>query len=79
MPPSRRHSNVEPGSLAVKEKIADVAFVGFAGPDAMLVCGAVLSMVTVRFAESVALPAASRTRARTWYTPSAGCELQTTR
>jgi hypothetical protein len=50
----------------VKEKVAAVAFVGFAGPDPMVVCGAVLSIVTVRFTESVVLPATSRTRARTW-------------
>jgi hypothetical protein len=44
----------------------------------MVVLGAVLSIVTVRLAESSVFPAASIARATIWYVPSAGCELQVT-
>ena len=63
-PPSRRTSKVAPAS-DVKTKDAAVAFVGSSGPDVMLVCGAVVSIVQVKLAGvGSLLPAASR--ARTW-------------
>jgi hypothetical protein len=75
--PSSWHWKVA-GSLAVKLKVAAVEFVGFAGFVPMVVVGGVLSIVTVCFAEFRVFPALSIARARTWYVPSAGCELQVT-
>jgi hypothetical protein len=57
---------VLPASVDVKEKLALVWFVGFAGAEVIVVFGAVLSIVTVRLAELSVLPAASATRASTW-------------
>ena len=47
-PPSSWHSKVEPGSVAVNENDAPVAFVGFAGVDVIDVSGAVRSTVQVK-------------------------------
>jgi hypothetical protein len=71
-PPSSWHWKLEPVSVEVKLKLALVALVGLAGFAVIVVSGGVLSMTTVRFAESRELPALSKTRARTWYVPSAG-------
>ena len=59
------HSNVEPDSLEVKLSVAEVEFVGSAGPEPIVVFGAVVSIVHVFVAgEASALPAWST--ARTW-------------
>ncbi len=42
------HSNVEPASVEVKEKLAPVAFVGSLGCAVMFVSGVVASYVNVR-------------------------------
>ena len=42
-PPSSWHSNVEPPSLALKEKLAPVAFVGSFGCAVIVVLGAAVS------------------------------------
>ena len=42
-PPSTRHSKVEPGSLALNANAGVVSFDGVAGPESMVVSGAVLS------------------------------------
>jgi hypothetical protein len=44
----------------------------------MLPVGAVVSIVTVCFELSREFPASSNTRARTWYEPFTGVELQVT-
>jgi hypothetical protein len=75
--PSSWHWKVA-GSLAVKLNVAEVEFVGFAGLVPIVVVGAVLSIVTVCFAELSVLPALSIARARTWYVPSAGCAFHVT-
>lgn len=64
-PPSRLHWKVEPASLAVKLKFAEVEFVGCAGAEPIVVFGAVVSIVHVYVAaEASTLPA--RSTARTW-------------
>ena len=74
-PASTRHSNVEPASVELKEKLGDVLFDGSLGCAVIDVLGAVVSTVQVKLAglESV-LPAVSV--ARTWKvwlpSPSAG-------
>ena len=65
VPAPSRHSNVEPVSLEVKLKAAEVEFVGSAGAEPIVVFGAVVSTVHVSVAgEASALPAWST--ARTW-------------
>jgi hypothetical protein len=44
---SRRHSKVEPGSLELKVKVADVLDVVPVGPDVIVVCGAAELIVQV--------------------------------
>ena len=46
----RRHSKVEPGSLELKVKVADVLDVVPVGPDVIVVCGATESIVQVSVA-----------------------------
>jgi hypothetical protein len=59
------HSKLEPASVEVKLKLADVEFVGFAGPDVIVVSGAVRSIVHVWLAGVASVfPAGSV--ARTW-------------
>src|SRR5437763_828792 len=43
LPPSMRHSKVEPGSLAMNVKVGVVSLDGSAGPESSVVVGAVLS------------------------------------
>ena len=63
VPPSMRHSNVEPAFVDVNANEAFVLLVGPVGPDVMVVSGAVLSTVNVRVAgEASTLPAASFAR-----------------
>src|ERR671927_137908 len=75
LPPSTRHSKLEPGSLALKAKLGVVSFDGLAGPESSVVFGAVRSTAHVRVAgdESV-LPAGSIARtSKVWLpSPSAG-------
>jgi hypothetical protein len=47
LPPSTRHSNVEPGSVALKANEGVASFDGFAGPESIVVFGAVRSIVQV--------------------------------
>ena len=47
LPPSTRHSNVEPGSVALKANEGVASFDGFAGPESIVVFGAVRSIVHV--------------------------------
>jgi hypothetical protein len=66
-PPSRRHWNVEPASVAVNESDALPEVVGLAGPAVIVVSGAVVSVaaltVQVRVAGVVSvLPATSVAR-----------------
>ena len=42
-PPSRRHSKLEPVSLELKEKLAEVELVELAGPEPIVVSGGVVS------------------------------------
>ena len=62
-PPSRRHWNVEPASVAVNVNDGAVAFVTPVGPPVMLVSGAVVSTVNDRVAGLAStLPAVSVSR-----------------
>ena len=47
LPPSRRHSKVEPGSVALKAKVGVASFDGSAGLESIVVFGAVRSTVQV--------------------------------
>ena len=47
LPPSTRHSKVEPLSLELKEKLGVVSFEGSAGLESIVVFGAVRSTVQV--------------------------------
>jgi hypothetical protein len=59
-PPSTRHSNVEPASVAVKPKLGDAVAVTPLGPDVIVVSGAVASTVNEREAGVAStLPATS--------------------
>ena len=63
--PSRLQANVEPDSVAVKLKLADVVVTEPEGPTVIVVSGARLSIVQLRLAGVAStLPAASA--ARTW-------------
>jgi hypothetical protein len=69
---SSEHSKLEPVSLEVKVKVALVLVVVGGGPDAMVVCGAVVSTVKAWVAGVAStLPAASVARARRVCGPSA--------
>jgi len=46
-PPSIRHSNVDPGSVELKEKLGVVSLEGSAGVELIVVFGAVRSTVQV--------------------------------
>ena len=70
--PSSAHSNVAPPSSATNVKPADVLVVEPDGPEVMVVSGATLSTVTVRWDEVVLLPARSVARAASlWVLPFA--------
>ena len=75
--PSREHWKEAipepPGSVAEKAKVAPVALVSAAGPESIVVSGAVESRVTLLVAEAV-LPAASVRQRRSWLAPSASAE-----
>ena len=64
-PPSRRHSNVEPPSLAVKEKLGSPELVGSFGCAVIVVFGGVVSIVNVRLDGLSLFAAASTARTRT--------------
>ena len=61
---SRRHSNRAPASLAANVNVADVAVVGLAGPEVIVVFGGVVSTIVQLHDAEPTLPAASV--ARTW-------------
>ena len=50
LPPSTRHSKLEPGSLALNVKVGVVSLDGLAGPESSVVVGAVTSIVQVKLA-----------------------------
>src|SRR5687768_5436730 len=64
-PPPRRHSKVEPGSLAENVKLGSVEDVGSSGPESIVVCGAVVSYVKVALVGAATLPATSVARTLT--------------
>ena len=71
-PPSSWHSKVEPGSVAVNENDALVAFVGSAGVEVIDVSGGVVSIVQVKLAGLASvLPAGSVARTSTVWEPAA--------
>src|SRR5947208_894681 len=75
LPPSIRHSKVEPGSLELKLKLGVGSFDGLPGPEFSDVVGAVVSTVHAWLAgELSVLPAASVARtSKVWLpSPSAG-------
>ena len=47
LPPSMRHSKVEPGSVELKVKFGVVSFDGSLGPESIVVFGAVRSTAQV--------------------------------
>ena len=47
LPPSTRHSKVEPGSVALNEKVGVASFDGSAGLESIVVFGAVRSIIQV--------------------------------
>jgi len=70
--PSRRHSKVDPASVDVKLKLAEVAFVGFAGVAVIVVLGAARSIVHVYVAGVASvLPAGSMARTLKVWLPAA--------
>jgi hypothetical protein len=72
LPPSTRHSKVEPGSEALKVKVGVVPLVGLAGPLSIVVFGAVRSIVHVKLAgDASVFPAASVARVSKVCVPSA--------
>ncbi len=71
-PASREHSNVEPPSLAVKEKSGAAELLGSLGWAVIVVFGAVVSIVQVKAAaDASVLPAASVARTSKVWEPSA--------
>src|SRR6266513_369974 len=71
LPPSIRHSNVEPGSLALNANAGVVSFEGLGGPPSIVVFGAVRSIVHVKLAGVVSvLPARSVARTSKVCVPS---------
>ena len=69
-PPSRRHSNVAPGSLELNVRLASALALGSDGPESIVVAGTVRSMVTSTTSAPV-LEAASVATARSARLPSA--------
>src|SRR6266545_4369716 len=71
LPPSRRHSNVDPGSPALKVKVGVVSFEGLEGLESIVVSGAVRSTVQVWLAgDPSVLPAWSVARTSKVWLPS---------
>jgi hypothetical protein len=71
LPPSTRHSKLEPGSLALNVKVGVVSLDGSAGPESMVVFGAVRSIVQVKLAgDASVLPAGSVARTSNVCVPS---------
>jgi class 3 adenylate cyclase len=71
-PPSSSHSKVDPGSVAVKEKLAAAEELGLIGDDVMVVFGAPVSTVQVYVAGvSSTFPATSVARTLKVWEPSA--------
>lgn len=68
-PASSLHSNVEPGSLALKAKLGEASPVGPEGPESIAVFGACVSTAKPRVFV-VLLPAASVARTRNVYSSS---------
>ena len=64
-PPSRRHSNAEPGWSAENVKLALVLESGVAGAVSIVVSGGTVSTVNVRDEAASTFPAASTARTRT--------------
>ena len=56
---------MEPGSLAEKSKLGSVEVVGSSGSESIVVWGAIVSYVKVRFDGASTLPAMSVARTRT--------------
>jgi hypothetical protein len=77
LPPSMRHSKVEPLSDELKEKVGVVFADGLAGLESMVVLGAVRSIVQVWLAGVASvLPAASVARAwKVWLPPVSAGEI----
>src|SRR5207249_6335171 len=76
LPPSMRHSKVEPGSLALKLKLGVVSLEGLAGPLSTAVLGAVKSIAQVRLAGLASvLPAVSVARTSSVWLPSASAAV----
>jgi hypothetical protein len=70
-PPSTRHSNVDPGSLALNANVGVVSLVGFVGPLSIVVFGAVRSIVQVKLAgDASVLPETSVARTSKVCVPS---------
>jgi hypothetical protein len=65
VPPSIRHWNVEPPSLELKVKAADVEAVGSVGFEPIVVWGGVVSIVNVRLVGVWTFAATSVARTRT--------------
>jgi hypothetical protein len=75
LPPSIRHSNVEPDSVELKLKLGDAFPEGFAGDESMVVLGAVRSTVHVREAgDASVLPAGSVARTSKVWLPSVSAD-----
>ena len=64
LPPSTRHSKVEPGSFELKANVGVVSFDGSVGPASIVVFGAVLSTRRLATRSVSLLPTASVTTAR---------------
>ena len=64
-PASKLHWNDDPASEEVKAKLGEASLDGFVGCAVIVVVGALLSTMTVVFAELPVLPALSRTRDET--------------
>jgi hypothetical protein len=70
--PSSEHSNVAPASLAARVRLAEVLVVLAAGPDGIVVCGAVESTVQLQVAGVASIePDESTARTRSSCAPSA--------
>jgi hypothetical protein len=69
--PSRLHLKVEPGSLALKLKLAALELLGFEGPALIVASGGIVSIVQPALAVVLVLPAWSVDLTWKLCTPSA--------